>query len=75
MGERRGKRLGYRDVNRIIGAGREEVVLELRDGGGKQWTMETGGKRFTENMPRLPPVGPPPNTRPSPPSMASEPRL
>lgn len=51
------------------------MVLELRDGGGKQWTMGTGGKRFTESMPRLPPVGPRPNTHPSPPSMASEPRL
>ena len=45
MEAREGARPGYRDVNRTVGARKEEVPLELRDGGGKQWTMETGGKR------------------------------
>lgn len=48
VGKGQGTRMGYRDVNRTVGAGREEVPLELRDGGGKQWTMETGGKRSTQ---------------------------
>lgn len=51
LGQGKGTRMGCRDVNRTIRAGREEVPLELRGGGGKQWTMETGGKRFTQLCP------------------------
>lgn len=47
VGQGQRTRMGYRDVNRMVWVGREEVSLELRDGGGKQWTMETEGKRNT----------------------------
>lgn len=42
--------MGYKDVSTSWGGG-EEVSLELRDGGGRQWTVETGGKRFTQTCP------------------------
>lgn len=41
LGQGKGTRMGYRDVNSTIRAGREEVPIELKDEGGKQWTVET----------------------------------
>ena len=58
LGQGKGTRMGCRDVNRTIRAGREEVPLELR-GWGRQ-TMDNGDwrKEVHTTMSRLPSVWP-----------------